>query len=191
MVKIWTRQDIKSLDDIKNQGMFRVKKEYIEEQYGDIANYFIKLYHWFIKVAEKKVPKPEGVEFPIWCSISYDSMLRPTEDTVCYELEVDESDIIYFDGYKWDYVLNHHYLAKDDEDRKLYKEDMKRKGFNDNDLYSFIEGKNANLFPLEKRKIIDSWMRIFEIDNWNIFAVQANIWEIRPEMIKNIMYYER
>ncbi len=139
----------------------------------------------------KKVPKPEQVEFPIWCSISYENMLRPTENTVCYELEVDKSEVIYFDGCKWDYVLNHRYLPKDDKDNDLYYEDMKRKGFKEIDMYSFIDGKYAHLFPLERKRVMDSWMRIFEIDNWNIFSVQANIWELRPEMIKNIMYYEK
>lgn len=185
---IWTRQDIKSLDDLKTNGVYRVKKEYIEEQYGDIAYHYIKLYRWFTETASKMVPKPEGVEFPIWCSISYDSMLRPIEDTVCYKLEIDKSQVIYFDGGKWDYVLNHRYLPKDDADEEEYYEEMKKKGFKD--IYSFIDGKYSHMFPLEKKRIMDSWMRIFEIDDWNIFKVQANIWEIQPEMIKDILYHK-
>ena len=37
---------------------------------------------------------------------------------------------------------------------------------------------------------MDSWERVFEIDNWNIFTTQANIWEIRPENILEIFRYE-
>ena len=118
-------------------------------------------------------------------------MLRPTIDTVCYELEVDRSQVIYFDGGKWDYVLNHRYLPKDKEDDRKYLEEMRRKGFKEIDIYSFIEGKYSYLYPLEKKRVMDSWMRIFEIENWNIYTVQANIWEIRPEMIKNIMHYDK
>lgn len=190
-VTIWTRQDIRSLEDLKKEGVFRAKKEYIEEQYEDIAEHYIKLYRWFTQVASKKVPRPDGVEFPIWCSISYESMLRPTIDTVCYELEVDKSQVIYFDGAKWDYVLNHRYLPKDEEDNKKYLEEMKKKGFKEIDIYSFIDGKYSYLYPLEKKRVMDSWLRIFEIDKWNIFTVQANIWEIRPEMIRNILYYDK
>lgn len=190
-ITIWTRQDIRSLEDLRANGVYRVKRQYIEEQYGDIAEHYIKLYRWFTETASKIVPKPDGVCFPIWCSISYENMLRPIENTVCYELEVEKSQVIYFDGSKWDFVLNHRYLPKDENDDREYLEEMKKKGFKDIDIYSFIEGKYSYLYPLEKKRVMDSWFRIFEINNWNIFTIQANIWEIRPEMIKNILYYEK
>ena len=190
-ITIWTRQDIRSLEDLRANGVYRVKRQYIEEQYGDIAEHYIKLYRWFTETASKIVPKPDGVCFPIWCSISYENMLRPIENTVCYELEVEKSQVIYFDGSKWDFVLNHRYLPKDENDDREYLEEMKKKGFKDIDIYSFIEGKYSYLYPLEKKRVMDSWFRIFEIDNWNIFTIQANIWEIRPEMIKNILYYKK
>ncbi|MBU5312843.1 DUF3841 domain-containing protein [Tissierella carlieri] len=186
-VTLWTRQDIKSLDEIKEKGRYRVKRKYIEQQFEDIAEYYIKLYQWFVDKAGKMVPKPDGVEFPIWCSISEENMLKPIEGTVVYVLEVDEAEVIYFDGRKWDYVLNHLYIPKDEEDEKSYMKDMERKGFKDS--FSFIEGKYANFHPLEKKKVMESWMRVFEIEDWNIFDVQANIWEVREDMIKDILYW--
>ena len=187
-VTIWTRQDIRSLDEIKKNGIYRVKRWYIEEQFDDIAEYYISLYHWFVDYASKIVEKPESVEFPIWCSISEENMLKPIENTVVYVLEVDESEIIYFSGRKWDHVLNHLYIAKDEEDEKRYKNDLMEKGIKDS--FSFIDGKYANFYPMEKKRVMDSWPRVFEIDEWNIFEVQANIWEIRQDMIKEILYYE-
>jgi len=187
-VKLWTRQDIKSLDDIEKYGFFRVTEKYIRLNYGDISNYYITLYKWFVKEATKRVQKPDDVEFPIWCSISEESMLRPIENTICFALEVPKSQVIYFDGGKWDYVLNHIYIPKDDEDQRLYLEDLKRKGFKDE--FGILQGNNGNFYPWEKRKIIQSWERIFQIDNWDIFKVQGNIWEIKPEFIKSIYYYK-
>lgn len=186
-VTLWTRQDIKSLDEIKEKGRYRVKRKYIEQQFEDIAEYYIKLYQWFVDKAGKMVPKPDGVEFPVWCSISEENMLKPIEGTVVYVLEVDEAEVIYFDGRKWDYVLNHLYIPKDEEDEKSYMKDMERKEFKDS--FSFIEGKYANFHPLEKKKVMESWMRVFEIEDWNIFDVQANIWEVREDMIKDILYW--
>lgn len=187
MTTLWTRQDIRSLDILKRENVFRNKGKYIKEQYGDIAPHFMEKYGWFVKEANKFVPVPEGVEFPIWCSISYENMLRPIENTVCYELEVPEEQIIYFDGGKWDYVLNHIYIPKDEADLKKYKEEMAAKGFEN--TFSFVKGKYS-YFEEEKKRVIDSWNRIFDIDNWNIFTVQANIWEIKMDMVKNIMYYD-
>lgn len=186
---LWTRQDIRSLDEIKTKGRYRVKRQYIEEQFEDIAEHYITLYEWFVEKANKMVTKPEGVEFPIWCSISEENMLKPIEGTVVYVLEVDESEVIYFDGRKWDYVLNHLYIPKDEEDEKAYMLDMERKGFKNS--FSFIEGKYSNFYPLERKRVMDSWTRVFEIEDWNILNVQANIWEVRKDMIKNVLYWEK
>jgi hypothetical protein len=187
-VTLFTRQDIKSLEDIKVSGVHRIKRKYIEEQFDDIAEYYISLYKWFVDKASKKVPKPEDVEFPIWCAISKENMLRPIKGTVVYVLEVDKSEVIYFDGQKWDLVLNHLYIPKDAEDRKLYIKGIEEKGLDN--TFSFIDGKYSHFYPLEKKRVMDSWMRIFEIENWNVFNVQANIWEIREDMIKEIIYYK-
>lgn len=187
-VTLWTRQDIKSLEELKTYGVIRIYRNHLDEKFDVIADYIIKLYQWFVNAADKKVPKPSEVEFPIWCSISEENMLRPTEDTVVYVLEVDESEIIYFDGGKWDYVLNHLYIPKDAADEAAYKKEMENKGFTN--LFSFLDEKKAHFYPNERKRVMDSWHRIFEIDHWNIFRVQANLWEIRPEMIKEILYYQ-
>lgn len=185
MVRLWTRQDKRSLKTIEKDGVYRVKEDYIMEQFGDIAYHYIELYKWFVRTASERVPKPEGVEFPIWCAISKESMYVPTEETVVYELEIDESEVIYLDGRKWDFVLNHHYIPIDKNDEDKYTKEMERLGLIDS--YSFFEGKYANFYPLEKRKIVNSWIRIFDIEDWNVFGVQANIWEIRKDMIKQII----
>ena len=187
-VTLWTRQDIKSLNEIREYGIHRIKKEYIVQQFDDIAEHYIQAYNWFVNVASKIVSKPTEVTFPIWCSISERNMLRPIVNTVVYVLEVDESEVIYFDGGKWDYVLNHHYIPKDMDDAKIYAQEMNKRGFQD--TFSFIEGKYSHFYPLEKREVMESWIRIFNIENFKLPSVQANIWEIREDMIKNIIYYE-
>ena len=188
MVRLWTRQHIKSLDDLKENGVIRIEWEHLNFKFEEISDYIINLYLWFVEQAEKKVPRPEGVEFPIWCSVSEENMMRPIDDEVVFVIEVNEKDVIYFDGAKWDYVLNHHYVPKDENDEKEYAEDIEKKGFAN--TFSFLDDKTSHLYPEEKRKVLESWHRIFDIDKWDIFRVQANIWEIRPEMIKEIIYKE-
>lgn len=187
-VYLWTRQNEKSLDEIKKTGRYIVKKRYIEEQFGDVSEHYLNAYKWLVEASSKIVPRPEGAEYPIWCSISDKNRLRPIEGTICYKLIVDKSKIVYFYGTKWDYVLNNIYIPKDSEDEKNYKEEMKKKGFND--AYSYINSKYEHFYPVERKKIIDSWDRIFQIDDWSIFKVQANIWEIREDMIVDLEEYE-
>jgi len=186
IVTLWTRQNIKSLDDLNSNGVYKVKREYIIEQFGDISDYYLNLYSWFVDAASLIVPIPNEVEYPIWCNISSENMLKPIENTVIYELNIKKSKVIYFDGVKWDFVLNHLYIPKDEKDNIKYKKEMETKGFKD--TFSFIEGKYSSFYPQEKKRIIDSWIRIFEIENWSVFNVQANIWEIKPEYIKKLIY---
>lgn len=188
-VTLWTRQDIRSLDDLGKNGVIRITRKHLEEKFEEIADYIINLYNWFVDKASKMVPKPEGVTFPVWCSVDERNMLRPTIDTVVYVLEVDESEIIYFDGVKWDYVLNHMYIPKDEKDAVEYEKYLESKGFKHG--FSFIDERTAHFYPLEKKRVMDSWMRVFEIDEWNIFRVQANIWEIRKDMVKDIIHYKK
>lgn len=185
-VTLWTRQDKKSLEELKSAGVISIKRKHIEEKFDQISDYIIFLYKWFVVEASKRVPRPDGVEFPIWCSVSEEYMLRPTENEIVYVLEVDEADIIYFDGQKWDYVLNHHYIPKDEADGALYEKEIAEKGFRDS--YSFIDDNTGHFYPEERKRVMDSWIRIFEADKRDIFKVQANIWEIKPDIIKDILY---
>lgn len=187
-VTLWTRQDIRSLDQLREKGVIRINENHLREKFDDISDYILELYDWFILKAQEKVAKPQGVEYPIWCSISEDNTLRPTEGTVLYVIEIDKSKVVYFDGAKWDHVLNHLYIPKDKEDEEKYNAELKEKGFKHG--FSFINKKVRHFYPNESKRVMDSWPRIFEIDDWNIFKVQANIWEIKEDMIKEIIYYE-
>lgn len=187
-VTLWTRQDIRSLAVLRRQGVIRIDKDQLTEKFDEITDYVVSLYSWFVQEASKRLPKPDGVDYPIWCSISEENMLRPVPGQVVYVLEVDPSEIIYFDGQKWDYVLNHHYVAKDPADAAAYAKDLEAKGFSHG--FSFMNDKTGHFYPQERQRIMDSWVRIFDIEEWHIFNVQANLWEIRPEMIKAVLYHE-
>ncbi|PIE76988.1 MAG: hypothetical protein CSA13_01760 [Clostridiales bacterium] len=43
------------------------------------------------------------------------------------------------------------------------------------------------MFPEIDSQIIASWQRIFEIDDWNEFKVQANLWHIKKEWVVHIV----
>lgn len=42
-VTLWTRQHMSSLNQLKKNGVYRAKKEYIEEYFEDIASYYLML----------------------------------------------------------------------------------------------------------------------------------------------------
>ena len=186
VVRLYTRQNDKTLYQLKRDGRIINQRVYVEMHFGDIAPLFMESYDWFTKEAAKIVPKPEDVHAPIWCSISVENCLKPIEGTVVYELEVPEELVIYFDEAKWDYVLNRIYLPKDAKDGERYKKYLKDIGVVNG--FEFFQGRYKGMYPEEEERIMDSWQRVFEIDNWTIFNVCGNLWEIRQEWVKRIVY---
>ena len=182
---LFTTQDAKSLEVLEKTGRFTNKKEYIESHFDDISPFFIKCYDWFVSEASRRTEKPDDVEYQIWCSVSARNCMRPYENEVGYVIEVPDEEIMFFSGLKWDYVLNLHYVPENDDDLLRYREEMKNKGFKN--TFEFIEGRYAAMFPLEARRVKESWPRIFDIDEWNIFDIQANIWQIKKEWVKCII----
>lgn len=180
-VRLYTRQDIRSLKEIEEKGYFTNKISYVKENFGVISDYILNCYNYFVKEASKRIPKPDEVEMPVWCAVSNKNCMPVIENTVVYVLDVPEDEVIYFDGVKWDYVLNHHYIPLNEEDDKKYKKRLKDKGIDNG--FEFFEGKYKNVFPEERQIVMDSWPRIFDIDEWDIYRVQANIWKIKKEWI--------
>ncbi|WP_300408464.1 DUF3841 domain-containing protein [Lagierella sp.] len=184
-VVLYTRQHENSFYELKNKGVITNKEIYVRLHMGDIAPYFMEKYRTFVKMAEEIVPRPQGIEYPIWCSISKRNCLKPVEKELVYEIEVPKDEIIYFDSGKWDLVLNNLYIPKDEDDAIDYRKEIKSLGVKDE--FNFIDGKYRGKFPEIEKKIKDSWIRIFDIDRWSDFTVQANIWQIKKEWVRRII----
>ncbi len=185
VVRLYTRQNDKTLYQLERDGRIINQRAYVEMHFGDIAPLFMESYDWFTKEAAKRVAKPDDVHAPIWCSISADNCLKPIPGTVVYVLEAPEENVMYFDDVKWDYVLNRIYLPKDEEDAAAYKQHLKDIGVANG--FEFFQGRYKGKYPEEERKIRESWLRCFEIDNWTIFNVCGNLWEIRKEWVKKVV----
>lgn len=184
-VTLYTRQHEHSLYELESKGRITNKEIYIRLHMMDLSTFFLDKYRTFVALAEKRLPRPEGIDFPIWCSTSEKSCLRPMEKEVVYVLHVPKDQVIYFDGGKWDYVLNDLYIPRDEEDKLAYEELVDSLGVKDQ--FNFIGGKYKGMYPEMEKKIRDSWERIFEIQNWNEFIVQGNLWQIKKEWVQRIV----
>lgn len=185
LVNLYTKQHENSYYELQKKGRMTNKQFYVDLHMGDIAPFFRRKYNKFVEMAEKRVPRPEGVEYPIWCSVSKLNCLKPEEGSLVYCLQVPKENVIYFSSLKWDYVLNNLYIGKDLEDEKKFFEEITALGCEDR--FNFIDGRYKGMFPEIEKRIVDSWERIFDIDEWDHFKVQANLWEIKKEWVKHIV----
>lgn len=184
-VRLYTRQNDKTLAQLERDGRIINSRTYVRLHFGDMAEHYLQSYDWFTAEAAKRVKKPDDVQASIWCSISAENCLKPIEGTVVYVLEVPESEVIYFDEGKWDYVLNRIYLPADEVDRAQYGAHLRALGIPSR--FDVMQGRCRGMYPQEERRIIESWQRVFTIDNWTIFNVCGNIWEIKKEWVKKIV----
>lgn len=185
-VTLYTRQNDKTLFQLERDGRIINNRLFVQMHFGDVADLFLESYDWFTKEAAKILPKPDDVHAPIWCSISRENCLKPIPGTVVYVLDVPESRVIYFDDAKWDYVLNRIYLPKNEEDEKEYKAHLKELGVKNS--FEIMSGKLQGKYPEEEKRIRESWKRAFIIDEWTIFNVCGNLWEIKKEWVKRIVH---
>ncbi len=184
-VRLWTRQHKNVVDELNKYGVYRVKKEYILEKMDTISDYYLNLYEWYGKNADRIVPRPEGVKYPIWFSTSSEVMLQPTEGAVILEIEADRKDVVFTDANKWGYIVNYFYLPVDPEDEEKHNKELKRFGISNEP--SIITSDKGNFYPLLKNKIIKSWERLFEPFDEKSAFLQATMWEIKKEWVVDII----
>lgn len=187
-ISLYTRQHENSIHELEQKGRITNKEIYIKLHMRDISDFFLEKYSHFTSLADKIVSKPRDVDYPIWCSVSKENCLRPIEKEVVYVLRVPRNQIIYFDGTKWDFVLNNLYLPADKEDEKRYLKELNKHGIDNS--FELLLDKNKSIYKLFEKEIASSWQRIFDIDDWNPFVVQANIWEIKKEWVKHVLRLE-
>lgn len=195
-IRLYTRQNEKTLYDLNRRGRIINNRIYVKLHLGNIADFFLESYDWYTSEACKLLQKPDDVELPIWCSISEKNCLKAIEGTVVYILDVPKDKVLYFNDQKWDYVLNRLYLPKDEKDRIAYEDHINSLEISPNklgliDSYEFMIGKFKGMFPEEEKRIKESWKRTFhvgDLDNLDIFSVCGNIWEIKKEWVKHIVY---
>jgi len=179
-VKVWTKQHANILDDLEKNGRYIVKKEYIEQKMGEHARLYLDVYNWYRGAAEKIVPAPGDVEYPIWVSLNENEKIGNSDGNVLLEVEVDSDLLITMDIDKWGRIVNYMYIPKDDADQEAHDKLLESYGTDDCMAYM------SSFFPVIKKKIQKSWDRLFD-ESFTLSPVRlGTLWELRKEWIINV-----
>lgn len=177
---IWTQQSQKVVEKLKKNGCLTVKKEFIQEKYGSEAEIFLKAYNFFVKEAEKIVPRPEGAEYPYWAALKKENALSGAQGYLM-KLKIPASKLIIFDRDKWNKILNLSYLPDNKEDLEEHRAYLKKMGITaDSEIVLSVH------YPQLKRKIEKSWQKLFQDKIENIDQKKAAFWELRSEWLEEL-----
>ena len=186
-VILWTRQVPEVWEELQNTGIYRVKSEYIQRKNGTMAEYYLNLYRWYTREARKYLKLPEEVSYPIWLCLDEKNMLQPTENTVILKVEVPVRQVAVCNMDAWGYRVNYWYIPLDNEDEKRHRDEFRKYGISEED--DLISTNKGNFYPLLKKKIIDSWSRVFTLMPEEKESFTATTWELRKEWVKEVRFY--
>ena len=149
-----------------------------------MADFYLKLYRWYSRQGERFVPRPDGVEFPVWVSLSRESMLQLVEGSVVLTLRVPEEALLITDAERWGYRVNQWYIPLDQEDERRHNSELERYGIASES--AIIDSDKGNFYPLLRRKIVDSWERLFTCPPRCGDMAQGTLWELRREWLQEV-----
>lgn len=186
-VILWTRQVPEVWKELQTSGIYRVKEEHIRKKNGEISDYYLKLYRWYTNTAREYVSIPAELQYPIWLSVCEGVMLQSVENTVILKLEVPKDRVVICNMEAWGYVVNYWYVPLNEQDAKKHAEELKRNGISEED--ELISTSKGNFYPMLRRKIQNSWKRVFTMSPANDKEAVATAWELKREWVKEVRSY--
>lgn len=145
---------------------------------------------------ENAIPKPSGVQSPVWAWKQYrgEAQRRPDlrytkteflreEAGVRLELEVPDELVLLSDFELWHYPLNRWYLPRSEEDERGFETELQTGGWGKAQFDEFPQ--------YFQRRAEKSWISIFDFAfEWqdltrplNQKSIQATVWELKLEWV--------
>lgn len=182
-VTVWTKQNENVVKELEKTGRYTAKKEYILKDLDKHVYLVLEVYDWLVKNTPNTSQKPYDAEYPIWVSLTREATMLPSVGTIILELKVDPSLITMVNIDKWGAILNYSYIPADEQDAENHRQLLKQYG-----VSSDTKAYMSQFYPQIKRKIIDSWSRLFDdsiiLGNDEKYG---NIWEVRKEWVTQII----
>ena len=178
-------------DAVLNEGTAYSRREYIYKKYEESAGIFLAAYDAYIREAEKLVSRPEPWTYPYWAFASMQQVDLSGGGRVM-KLSVPVDQAVFFDAYDWYKVLRLSYIGDNDADEDSFSQELQRRGIRDTS-----EVILKPFYPDLKRKVTDSWKKIFRHDDTirkalingevqeidGVRAIQAGLWQIKKEWL--------
>lgn len=173
---LWTAQSPIVLETLEREGIYRVRRSFVAQKYGQSGWNFSVAYGFFVRRARSILPPPEGAESPVWCWPD-PRWVGLEGDCILLHLTVPEEQVLLFDTRRWNAVLNLSYLPGGEEDGAAFDRELERQGIKDPlDLF------RTPFYPQLRRRVEESWKGLFDPPEEGY--AQAAVWELRREWVE-------
>lgn len=181
---LWTCLSPQSLGELLKTGTYRFQKEELDAKYGIAAEFCDRMYRWYSRGAGKFISVPQNCPYPIWLSPTKDRLLSDEKTPVFLKLDVPENCVLRCNISAWEYRLSSLYIPCSAEDAEAHTREMIRWGAGRDE--ELINTHRGNFFPHLRKKIQDSWTRVFTQLNVDPGIIAFTAWELRREWIEEI-----
>ena len=179
-VTLWTAQRQVVLDTLTRDGVYMVKRAYIDEKYQETVWIFREAYSFFRETASVILPPPEGAQSGIWL-YQDPRWAGASADSLLLKLEVPVGQAIFFDLRLWNQILNLRFLGRDPQEEQAFARELERLG-----LKSTLPLFQTPYYPLQRRQVRQSWKRLFEAPLPPETYRQAAVWVLKKEWLKEV-----
>ena len=190
-VTLYSPQSEAVWNAVLTDGAAYSRREYVQKKYEESAGIFLAAYDAYIREAEKIVPRPWPWAYPYWAFASPDQVDTSGGGRIM-KLSVPADEAVFFDAFDWYKVLRLSYIGDTSAEEAFFSRELERRGIRDSS-----EAVLRPFYPDIKRKITDSWKKIFRYDqaikeaaargdcleSSGVRAVQAGLWCIKKEWL--------
>lgn len=177
-ITLYTAQSEQVAAVLEKDGVAYVKQAYIQDKYEESAWIFQEAYRYFVRTAQKHLPKPQEADSPYWL-FADPQWARPEAGSVQLKLSVPEAEVLLFDRRTWGKILNLSLVGTEEEEQR-FQEKLKKQGIMDSS-----EVFRTAFYPLLKQEILKSWDSLLTDDPGTIDKIhlQGAVWQLRDEWL--------
>lgn len=179
VLTMYTVQTREVLEVLERDGVNYVKRAYIDKKYEESAWIFRTAYDFFSSEAVKYLPKPDEAESPVWM-FADPTWAVPGPDAYRLRLRIPRDEVLLFDLRSWSSILNLS-LVGSEEERALFEKEMARQG-----IKRTQDIMGTGFYPILKRKIEESWKRIFTDPLPEEAYIQGATWLLKKEWVEEV-----
>lgn len=181
-ITVWTKQNRAVLDQLDAAGRFIADERYMRSELEDTADIMLFIYRWLAAHMPSGAVRPQDVSFPVWVSFSRETTMSPEPGYAVLELKVDEDLVTPVNIEKWTRITNYSYIPLGAEDESEHNRLMSDLGIDN------VRAVMTQFYPELKRKIINSWDRLFDDDislgSDNCYGL---LWEVKEEWVQEVI----